>query len=263
MKTNWPELCFAGEGIGIGRHTGSHSWHSHRCLELVLVTAGHCHTRFRREGDLNCPKGTLLITPPNVEHSQFDTPECNTIFIGLENGDFEFDSSLRIVDCAGCREIAHYLKLLFLRFLDGNPRQETGALLAALMFSLQSRENCLNQSRYLHPSIQAASVYIEANFCRKLSLKEIAEHCNISVPRLTVLFREQFHCSIGDDLLTRRLGLARTLLCNWSLSIDDVAEQSGFANANYLIRCFRRRFGCTPGEFRRSRAVTVEYGSEK
>ena len=46
-----------------------------------------------------------------------------------------------------------------------------------------------------------------------------------------------------------RIGRARLLLEEANLTLDRVAEASGFASAEVLRRNFQRRFGVPPGEY--------------
>ena len=49
----------------------------------------------------------------------------------------------------------------------------------------------------------------------------------------------------------RRLSRAAALLADEERSITDVALETGFSTASYLILCFRRQYGMTPRAFRR------------
>lgn len=48
-----------------------------------------------------------------------------------------------------------------------------------------------------------------------------------------------------------RIEKAKTLLENKNLSLEQVAEEAGFSNANYLIRVFKKITGQTIGEYRK------------
>ena len=48
-----------------------------------------------------------------------------------------------------------------------------------------------------------------------------------------------------------RLAIGRKLLENDYLSIKEIAARCGFADANYFIRAFRKRHGCSPGKLRK------------
>jgi AraC-like DNA-binding protein len=47
-----------------------------------------------------------------------------------------------------------------------------------------------------------------------------------------------------------RIGKAKSLLENTSLTVQEIAEQVGFDSANYLIRLFRKMTGMPPGRYR-------------
>lgn len=50
-----------------------------------------------------------------------------------------------------------------------------------------------------------------------------------------------------------KIGKARSLLENTSLTVQEIAELTGFDTANYLIRLFRKSTGLTPGQYRERR----------
>ena len=86
---------------------------------------------------------------------------------------------------------------------------------------------------------------------RPWSIDELAKLVNLSPSRFSHLFREYFHISPWEDLLRARLDLARTLLIQTNLKGRELAEHCGFSDERYFSRCFRRREGVPPGEFRR------------
>ncbi len=48
-----------------------------------------------------------------------------------------------------------------------------------------------------------------------------------------------------------RLDNAKRLLCNQSLTVQQVCYRSGFQDVPYFCRLFKRTFGMTPSEYRR------------
>lgn len=49
----------------------------------------------------------------------------------------------------------------------------------------------------------------------------------------------------------KRIEKAKLLLKNRKLSLEQVAEMTGFSNANYLIRVFKKMTGQTVSEYRK------------
>lgn len=92
-------------------------------------------------------------------------------------------------------------------------------------------------------------------------LAELAGHAHLSEYHFARMFRVSLGCSVADWVAQRRLVRARALLQapargTRRLSLDDVAQRSGFAHASHLVRAFRQHLGVTPGGFRQWWAAT-------
>lgn len=84
-----------------------------------------------------------------------------------------------------------------------------------------------------------------------LSRKETARFFNRHPNHFSRFFHEHakrnFRVYISEIRLERSLHFLRDLRYN----VTDVASLCGFTDAQYFIRCFRERFGFTPGEYRK------------
>ena len=92
---------------------------------------------------------------------------------------------------------------------------------------------------------------IDENYTQKLLLGDIAVAEGVSMPYLSRAFKEAFGMSFQDYLCRRRFEHACRLIAQTDRSVLDIALSSGFSDAKYLNRAFRRRYGRTPKEFRR------------
>ena len=72
--------------------------HSHRGTELVLVIAGSCVTEFDGGVSLAARPGTVYITPPELAHTQNNTPDCETLYAVMELSGPGFDNRLRSIE---------------------------------------------------------------------------------------------------------------------------------------------------------------------
>ncbi|MGD9958385.1 helix-turn-helix domain-containing protein [Nocardioides sp.] len=87
-----------------------------------------------------------------------------------------------------------------------------------------------------------------------LSAADVASGAGISERHLSRLFAET-GTSVPQHILARRLDLAHTLLCRSEepdARIVDIAESCGFTSTAYFSDTFKRRFGATAGDVRRS-----------
>ncbi|MBU5345337.1 AraC family transcriptional regulator [Virgibacillus sp. LDC1] len=92
--------------------------------------------------------------------------------------------------------------------------------------------------------------YIEENASSMFKLEDVAAHVGISVSRAVHLFKEAFGTTIMQYTMDVRLSMAKERIVFSPLSLEDVAETSGFANYTYFHRVFRSRFGVSPKQFR-------------
>ncbi|MDX2227457.1 MAG: AraC family transcriptional regulator [Verrucomicrobiae bacterium] len=77
-------------------------------------------------------------------------------------------------------------------------------------------------------------------------LARMARAVHLSPSRFSVVYRQTFGISPGEDLLVTRLERAGWLLTNTALSITEVAIQTGFESLPYFSRQFKRRMGVSP-----------------
>jgi transcriptional regulator GlxA family with amidase domain len=93
---------------------------------------------------------------------------------------------------------------------------------------------------------------MEENTLDALDLQAIANHAAVSVRTLNCQFREHFGTTpVG--LLTRiRVDRAQRLLETTGLTVDRVAEQSGFGSYPSLRYHFLRTVGVSPQKYRQS-----------
>lgn len=84
-----------------------------------------------------------------------------------------------------------------------------------------------------------------------LSVGELAERFSCSRRHLNRLFHEHFGVSIIALKMEMRLLKAVSLLRDPDAKVIHVAEQSGFNHLGLFNTCFKRRFGMSPGEWRK------------
>lgn len=100
--------------------------------------------------------------------------------------------------------------------------------------------------------LRRAIDYLEAHLSDEVGLNELATVVGLSTARLSGLFREGTGEPPHRWLMNRRFIRACDLLANPSLTITDVAYQSGFASSQHLAAVMRRRLGTTPTAYRRN-----------
>ena len=102
--------------------------------------------------------------------------------------------------------------------------------------------------------IKAALILIGNSIAGGVNASGIASSVGLSRSRFEHLFKAQTGSSFRVAVKAMRLATARTLLADPRLRIKEVAGQCGYAATSHLSREFKREFGITPSEYRRSRS---------
>lgn len=87
------------------------------------------------------------------------------------------------------------------------------------------------------------------------SAEKLAELCGCSPRHFRRLFRKYFKSSIRAKQTELRLEKARRLLAETDEKIANVAMESGYHHLGFFNATFKRKFGVTPGEWRRTNAI--------
>lgn len=82
---------------------------------------------------------------------------------------------------------------------------------------------------------------------------ELAEEFSISETSLKNYFRGVYGQNISVYLREMRMNKAGELLATTRLSVAEIAEQVGYLNQSKFASVFKKQFGVSPLEYRRSR----------
>lgn len=93
--------------------------------------------------------------------------------------------------------------------------------------------------------------FAREHVARKVAVTSLSHHMGISVATLERRTRAHFGTTPRRFLAEVRLGEAGRLLTHSGRSVAEIAEHCGYENHAAFSRAFRRRHGCTPGEYRR------------
>jgi AraC-like DNA-binding protein len=104
--------------------------------------------------------------------------------------------------------------------------------------------------------VEKAFDYMNKNFDKQISLKEVSNIANMSEVGFSRFFKQRTGITFVNSLNEIRLGNASRLLIDTSNSIAEVAYHCGFNNLSNFNRIFKSKKGCTPKEFRANMAGT-------
>ncbi len=83
------------------------------------------------------------------------------------------------------------------------------------------------------------------------SAESISAQIGLSTSRFQHLYKEQFGTTILADVISSRIALAKNLLHQSDLSINEVAEKCGYSNFTHFMKIFKKKTGITATEYRK------------
>jgi transcriptional regulator GlxA family with amidase domain len=108
----------------------------------------------------------------------------------------------------------------------------------------------LAHRNHVHPAVHRAQDAIARTPARDWSVADLARAAHVSPRHLSRLFAEHAGITVLAYQQSLRVACAQRLLSQSELTIEHVAEQSGFASVRDFRRVWRRYHAVSPSEFR-------------
>ncbi len=192
-----------------------------------------------------CHAGLIDIAVPVL----FENEIVGYIILGQLKKDADFDSVKRGLDgvCTNLTEMERYYSQL--GFYNGE-RIESVACIASMLARYILLENMLMPS--YNEGVEKAVAFIRANIDRRLTVQDISRGINVSKSVLYKNFHACFDCTVSEYVGAERVEFSLDLLSKSSLSIEEIARRTGFSDASYYSRVFKKHKGMSPMKFRKA-----------
>jgi two-component system, response regulator YesN len=118
--------------------------------------------------------------------------------------------------------------------------------LKTALLALRSRQAAM------HPAIRRALDLTASAYATDINIKTIADQLNINPSYFGQLFKAETGELFNDYLTSIRLREARNLLAATDLRIGEIIGRIGISQQSYFNRIFKKEFGVTPVEYRRT-----------
>jgi AraC-like DNA-binding protein len=129
------------------------------------------------------------------------------------------------------------------------PSVSQGTLPAGLLAGM--RDPALARTlRAMHSDVRA-----------RWTVAALAKLAGMSRSAFAARFSDTLGCAPMEYLLRWRMTLAQDALSRGAKSLDRLAEEIGYESASAFSTAFRRRLGCAPGAFARSRRSASNHAS--
>lgn len=120
-------------------------------------------------------------------------------------------------------------------------------LLFSNAFKYRREQRCVNQKKSY---TTLASEYIVKNYSQPISVDSLSEHLALNKNYLIKLFKKSFSTTPNRYILNVRLYNAKLMLVDTDLSVENIAEATGFNTTSYFIKRFKEAYGETPLAYR-------------
>ncbi len=239
---------------------GSVRTHAHAGITLTLVVRGSYQELSKQGRSEVCASGSALLRPAEAIHANRFPSD------GIESLVLEFDSARLpgIVDYwtgitgqgrFDSPEIARLSRRL--RTESHAPDAAAPLALEAAtleLFATLARLNRHEESGKLPPPwLRRVHEALATDTSSTWNLQSLAQLAGVHPVHLARAFRSFYGISPGEWLRERRIQGACQKLKSSPAPLSQIALDAGYSDQSHFSRAFLRRFGLTPGRYRRAR----------
>ena len=262
LSIDYENMPFAMECFGTSYCDESY-YMERNCAHLTVIEYVISGT-----GTVESPKGTFhpsagdaYLLRANEPHKYYADPKCPWVKIWVN---LQGKLITPILDAYGLTHSMFLPKLDIYDFLkrihdiaspdDINISDAMDECCQVFLELCQHIRNNLNASELEKPvprNISLLKEYLDVHLEERLSLEKCSEITFLSVSQTIRRFRSAYGVTPYEYLNQRRIHTAKQLLQNSTLSVEEIATQTGFTDHNYFSKYFKKKVGISPSRFRK------------
>lgn len=129
--------------------------------------------------------------------------------------------------------------------------EEFGNCIDNLKIALFERKIAEEPEKQEERVITQITRYLQEHLAEDVSLSVLAEEFHLNAQYISQLFKNEIGVGFLAYLTSIRMEKAKKLLVSTSLSVAEVAEQSGYGDYRVFTKVFKKTEGITPSQYRR------------
>lgn len=234
---------------------GKLSEHSHQNAHFCFVLQGTYIESDNRQ-EIECKPLTLTFRPPGELHKdKFHNEEVRVFTIEIPPRWIERLEQDSIYLGGSINFQGGFVSQLSDRLVKEVHRMDTAAGLIIEGLTLEimaetARRSAQNVERTIPYWLKRAKDLLHARFAENLTLEQIASEVGVHPIHLASVFRQKYHCTVGEYIRGLRIEYACREIERGEMSLAMIALEAGFANQGHFSSTFKRLTGFTPVSYR-------------
>lgn len=110
----------------------------------------------------------------------------------------------------------------------------------------------------IHPSYELSfdriAEYIDSHYFEELTVEKLSSMCNMSHSTFSMNFFRRYGKTCKEYITATRINAAENMLLFSNYDVSFIAQEVGYADCSYFIRCYKKLKGVTPKQARMARA---------
>lgn len=110
---------------------------------------------------------------------------------------------------------------------------------------------CMHEEDSMYtPVVRQIVAEVHKNYREDMNLKTLAHRYHMNASYLGQLFQKEVGCSFAQYLSNTKNGIAKELILNTNMKINEIARQMGYPDTSYFYRKFKQSYGVSPASMR-------------
>ena len=100
------------------------------------------------------------------------------------------------------------------------------------------------------PVVRQIISEVQQNYKEDMNLKTLAYKYHMNASYLGQIFQKEVGCSFARYLSNTKNSIAKDLILNTNMKINDIAKEAGYPDTSYFYRKFKQCYGVSPASLR-------------
>jgi len=100
------------------------------------------------------------------------------------------------------------------------------------------------------PVVRQIMEEVQKNYQEDMNLKTLAYKYHMNASYLGQIFQKEAGCSFTQYLSSKKIEIAKDLILNTNMKINDIAKEAGYSDTSYFYRKFKQHYGVAPAYLR-------------